>query len=175
MHSILRFGSHDTMRDNNFVWICHCNVKRAHKRRHKRSKFSLCEALADATARTVQEQEGAAEGRGDGGLAAVGGGVPFFGRYPNAGAALNALPIKGNAQVNGREARRVGFGCRQPEQRLQVDRLKLGYQLFEGKAQLPPGAYNLEELSPQDLANLKAKATQSNITVEKFKKLYGYR
>ncbi|EMD85886.1 hypothetical protein COCC4DRAFT_155019 [Bipolaris maydis ATCC 48331] len=48
-------------------------------------------------------------------------------------------------------------------------------QLFEGKAQLPPGAYNLEELSPQDLANLKAKATQSNITVEKFKKLYGYR
>ncbi|KAI1522055.1 Amidoligase-2 domain containing protein [Pyrenophora tritici-repentis] len=48
-------------------------------------------------------------------------------------------------------------------------------QLFEGKAQLPPGAYNLEELSPQDLANLKAKAAQSNITVEKFKKLYGYR
>ncbi|RYO17544.1 hypothetical protein AA0111_g11040 [Alternaria arborescens] len=48
-------------------------------------------------------------------------------------------------------------------------------QLFEGKTQLPAGAYNLEGLSSQDLAKLKVKAAQSNITVEKFKKLYGYR
>jgi hypothetical protein len=48
-------------------------------------------------------------------------------------------------------------------------------QLFESKAQLPPGAYNLNELSQQDLVNLKAKAAECNITVEKFKKLYGYR
>ncbi|KAL6707611.1 hypothetical protein ACN47E_003961 [Coniothyrium glycines] len=48
-------------------------------------------------------------------------------------------------------------------------------QLFEGKTQLPPGVYNLAELSPQDLTTLKAKATQSNITIEKFKKLYGYK
>jgi hypothetical protein len=48
-------------------------------------------------------------------------------------------------------------------------------QLFGGKTQLPPGAYNLEQLSSQDLANLKAKAAQSNITLEKFKKLYGYK
>ncbi|CAN9355116.1 unnamed protein product [Alternaria alternata] len=46
-------------------------------------------------------------------------------------------------------------------------------QLFEGKTQLPAGAYNLEGLSSQDLAKLKVKAAQSNITVEKFKKLYG--
>lgn len=48
-------------------------------------------------------------------------------------------------------------------------------QLFKGKTQLPPGAYDLAKFSPQDLVNLKAKAAQSNITVEKFKKLYGYK
>jgi hypothetical protein len=37
-------------------------------------------------------------------------------------------------------------------------------QLFEGKTQLPQGAYNLADFSGQDLANLKTKATQSNIT-----------
>jgi hypothetical protein len=48
-------------------------------------------------------------------------------------------------------------------------------QLFAGKTQLPPGAYNLAALTPQDLDHLSAKAAQINITAEKFKKLYGYK
>lgn len=48
-------------------------------------------------------------------------------------------------------------------------------QLFEGRTQLPEGAYDLQELSPQYLAKLKAKTVQGNITVDKFKKLHGYK
>jgi hypothetical protein len=48
-------------------------------------------------------------------------------------------------------------------------------QLFEGRTQLPPGVYNLQELSPQDIAKFRVKAAESNITLAKFKKLFGYK
>jgi hypothetical protein len=48
-------------------------------------------------------------------------------------------------------------------------------QLFHGKTQLPPGEYNLQQLTQQELDNLGNKAAELNITLEKFKKLYGYK
>jgi hypothetical protein len=47
--------------------------------------------------------------------------------------------------------------------------------LFEGKRQLPPGEYNLGSIDEEELALMKRKATEMNVTVEKFKDLFGYK
>lgn len=47
--------------------------------------------------------------------------------------------------------------------------------LFEGKTQLAPGAYNIMALTQQDFEMMRRKAAEANITIEKFKKLYGYK
>lgn len=46
---------------------------------------------------------------------------------------------------------------------------------FHGKSQLPLGAYDLKGLMMADLDKLAAKAKEGNLTVEKFKKLHGYK
>jgi hypothetical protein len=48
-------------------------------------------------------------------------------------------------------------------------------RLFYGKTQLPPGVYDLQHFTQQDMINFGTKATELNITLEKFKKLYGYK
>ncbi|KAF2112239.1 putative amidoligase enzyme-domain-containing protein [Lophiotrema nucula] len=47
--------------------------------------------------------------------------------------------------------------------------------LFVGKTQLPAGAYDLQSLSPQELDQMRRKALEKNVTLEKFKKLFGYK
>ena len=48
-------------------------------------------------------------------------------------------------------------------------------RLFHGKTQLPPGKYNLYQLTQQDLDYFGTKAAELNITLENFKELYGYK
>lgn len=47
--------------------------------------------------------------------------------------------------------------------------------LFAGKKQLAPGAFDLKDASATDLKVMAHKAQEANITLEKFKKLYGYK
>jgi hypothetical protein len=47
--------------------------------------------------------------------------------------------------------------------------------LFVGKSQLPPGAYDLKGCDKDGLMKLKKKALEKNITLAKFKLLYGYK
>jgi hypothetical protein len=49
------------------------------------------------------------------------------------------------------------------------------HKLFEGKNQLAPGAYDLKSLTQDDFEKMRRKATEMNITLTKFKKLFGYK
>jgi len=56
-----------------------------------------------------------------------------------------------------------------------ISDLSILEQLFVGKTHLPPGAYKLNELAPGEVDRMKAKAAEGNMTIKKFKKLYGYK
>ena len=47
--------------------------------------------------------------------------------------------------------------------------------LFVGKRQLAPGAYDLKTLDSEGLLQIKKKALEKNVTLAKFKSLYGYK
>lgn len=47
--------------------------------------------------------------------------------------------------------------------------------LFTGKTQLPPGEYDLKAVTAEDILAMRLKAQEQNITLEKFKLLYGYK
>ena len=49
------------------------------------------------------------------------------------------------------------------------------HNLFNGKTQLAPGAYDLKSTTQDDLEKMRRKATEMNITLAKFKKLFGYK
>ena len=53
--------------------------------------------------------------------------------------------------------------------------LSLLQGLFVGKSQLAPGAYDLKMLDTDGIMQLKKKALEKNITLAKFKSLYGYK
>ena len=49
------------------------------------------------------------------------------------------------------------------------------HKLFEGKNQLAPGAYDLKSLTQDDFEKMRRKAAEMNVTLTKFKKLFGYK
>jgi len=55
-----------------------------------------------------------------------------------------------------------------------VQDLTLLENLFCEKIQLAPGAYDLKAITAEDLEKMMRKALEANITLEKFKKLFGY-
>lgn len=56
-----------------------------------------------------------------------------------------------------------------------VQDLTLLENLFVGKSQLGPGAYDLKAITTPDLERMQQKALEANITLAKFKKLFGYK